>query len=288
MAKAKLLQSLVGIIVSLVLAGCGGSVELLSNITEREANEVLGVLSDAGVKIQKTPGKDGAINLVVSQDQVARAIGLLSSEGLPRERRATMGDVFRKEGLISSPLEERARYLWALSQELSETLSQIDGVIRARVHVVLPERSTGGEPGLPSSAAVFVKHRRSVNLEESLPQIKRLVASSIPGLGVDKVSVVLVASGAAAAPNAAATPAAPVVPVAAAAASSAKKPTKSGQSPWLWVVYGSLGLVVVGGAALGGWRLLSTRRKAPASKAPAGKVPTGKVPVAKVPVAAAQ
>lgn len=115
---------------------------------------------------------------------------------MPRERFARMGEVFRKEGLISSPLEERARYIWALSQELSATLAQIDGVIKARVHVVLPEKAGGGEPMLPSSAAVFIKHKQRFNLDDSIPQIKRLVSNSIPGLTSDKVTVVMLPSSA--------------------------------------------------------------------------------------------
>jgi type III secretion protein J len=174
-----------------LLAACSQQVALFNNMSERDANEVLAALDRAGITAKKEPGKEGAVNLMLAQSDVARAVAHLDREGLPRERRASMGDVFRKEGLISSPLEERARYLWALSQELSETLAQIDGVLTARVHVVLPERSTGGEPGLPSSAAVFVKHRREVDLLPSLPELKRLVASSIPGLSVDKVNVVL-------------------------------------------------------------------------------------------------
>jgi type III secretion protein J len=134
------------------------------------------------------------VGIKVEQSQIAKAITTLHAEGLPRERFAKMGDVFRKEGLISSPLEERARYLFALSQELSSTISQIDGVLKARVHVVLPERSTGSDPAMPSSAAVFIKHRRQVALEDVIPQIKRLVANSIPGLNADKVTVVMVAA----------------------------------------------------------------------------------------------
>lgn len=178
----------------LFLGACGGKVELLKDIAEAEANEAIAVLLEAGIASSKIPGKDGVVSLEVEQVQVAKAIDILNAEGLPRERFARMGDVFRKEGLISSPLEERARYIWALSQELSATLAQIDGVIKARVHVVLPEKSTGGDPALSSSAAVFIKHKHGVALEDSVPQIKRLVSNSIPGLSAEKVTVVMLPS----------------------------------------------------------------------------------------------
>ncbi len=179
---------------ALLLAACGSRVELLKDVSEAEANEALAVLLQAGISAGKLPGKEGVVSLDVDQSQVARAITILNAEGLPHERYAKMGDVFRKEGLISSPLEERARYLWALSQELSATVSQIDGVIKARVHVVLPERSSGGEPAMPSSAAVFIKHKAGYNLDDAIPQVKRLVSNSIPGLSADKVTVVMLAA----------------------------------------------------------------------------------------------
>lgn len=182
-----------GILFAFVSA-CDTRVELISSVSESEANEALAALLDGGVKASKIPGKEGMVSLDVAQNDVSKAIGILRVEGLPRERYAKMGEIFRKEGLISSPLEERARYIWALSQEISSTLSQIDGVIKARVHVVLPERSAGGDPSLPSSAAVFIKHKTGVNLEDSVAQIKRLVANSIPGLSGEKVSVILIAS----------------------------------------------------------------------------------------------
>lgn len=178
----------------LQLAACGSRVELLKDVSEAEANEALAVLLQAGISAGKLPGKEGVVSLDVEQSQVARAITILNAEGLPHERYAKMGDVFRKEGLISSPLEERARYLWALSQELSATVSQIDGVIKARVHVVLPERSSGGDPAMPSSAAVFIKHKAGYNLDDAIPQVKRLVSNSIPGLSADKVTVVMLAA----------------------------------------------------------------------------------------------
>jgi type III secretory pathway lipoprotein EscJ len=106
-----------------------------------------------------------------------------------------MGDVFKKEGLISSPLEERARYLYALSQELEATLAQIDGVVVARVHVVLPEKPGPGEQVQPPSAAVFIKHLPSLEPDAIAFRVRQLVARSIPGMGaqaLDRVSAIFV------------------------------------------------------------------------------------------------
>ena len=105
--------------------------------------------------------------------------GGAARQGLPRERFDGMGQIFRKEGLVSSPLEERARYIYALSQELANTLSQMDGVITARVHVVLPERGGVGEEATPSTAAVFIKTQPGYALDALLPQIRRLVIHAI-------------------------------------------------------------------------------------------------------------
>lgn len=188
----RLWQSLVVVLCALLLAACGARVDLLGAVPEDEANDVLAALLKADIPAQKTPGKDGQVGVQVDSGQVGRALEILRENGLPRERFAGMGQVFKKEGLISSPLEERARYIYALSQELSNTLSKIDGVLAARVHVVLPERGTAGEAGVPSTAAVFIKHQDGYNLDIIQPQIRRLVTNSIPGLTADRVSVIFV------------------------------------------------------------------------------------------------
>ncbi|KRC70300.1 Yop proteins translocation lipoprotein J precursor [compost metagenome] len=186
----------------LVLAACGSRVELFSAANESEANEVLSVLLDAGISAQKATTKTG-VSVSVEGQQVARALDILRARGLPRERFDGMGQIFRKEGLVSSPLEERARYIYALSQELTNTLSQMDGVLAARVHVVLPERGGVGETTTPSTAAVFIKHQTGYNLDALQPQIRKLVTHAIPGLTEDRVSIALVSAQPAAASAAA-------------------------------------------------------------------------------------
>ena len=178
----------------LTLAACGARVDLMGNIPEDEANDVLSALLKENISAEKTAGKEGMVGVRVNADQVGRSLEILRANGLPRERFAGMGQVFKKDGLISSPVEERARYIYALSQELGNTLSKIDGVLTARVHVVLPERGAVGEAGTPSTAAVFIKHQDGYNLEIIQPQIRKLVTNSIPGLTTDRVSVIFVAS----------------------------------------------------------------------------------------------
>lgn len=176
------------------LAGCSSRVDLLAAANDAEANEMLAVLLHADIPAGKTAMKSGiAIN--VPEQNVAQALDLLRERGLPRERFDGMGGVFHKDGMISSPLEERARYIFALSQELSRTLSQMDGVVVARVHVVLPERGAlGSQAATPASAAVFIKHRPEYNLDSLRPQIRMLVTHAIPGLDDEQVSVALVPS----------------------------------------------------------------------------------------------
>lgn len=190
---ARTLRLALAAVVLSALAACGSNVTLYSSASEGEANELLSVLLDAGIHAEKISGKEG-VAVSVDGSQVARALDILRSRGLPRERFDGMGQIFRKEGLVSSPLEERARYIYALSQELTNTLSQMDGVLAARVHVVLPERGEIGEAATPSTAAVFIKHRIGYSFDALKPQIRQLVTHSIPGLTEDRVSIVLVSA----------------------------------------------------------------------------------------------
>ena len=179
---------------SLLVAACGAKVDLMASIAEADANEVIAALAGVGITASKVAGKEGMVGIQVPQQDAARATDTLRQLGLPRENFTGMGQVFQKSGMISSPLEERARYLYALSQDLSATLTRIDGVVFARVHLVLPEKGSALEKDSPSSAAVFIKHRADHDLEVLQPQVRRMVVNSIPGLSAERVSIVLIPS----------------------------------------------------------------------------------------------
>ncbi len=176
------------LLLALTCAGCG-QVDLYTNLPEQEANEMMAALIENGISCSKTSGSEGTWSLKVGQDQFAPSVRVLKEMGYPRDKFADMGTVFQKSGLVSSPSEERIRFMHALSQELSRTLSQIDGVITARVHIVLPENNPFGENVKPSSAAVFIKYRQGAAVETMIPAIKELVLSGIEGMTADKVTV---------------------------------------------------------------------------------------------------
>ncbi len=178
-------------VLSMVLLIAGCKIELYSNLHEQEANEMLAVLMKHNIRASKVRGKKDAINLFVNESDMAQSVDVLKQNGYPSQSFQDMGEMFKKEGLISSPLEERARYIYAISQEISLTLSKLDGVLSARVHVVLPESDKLGKVLRPSSAAVFIKHRKEVDIESSIPKIKMLVNNSIEGLDYDKITVAL-------------------------------------------------------------------------------------------------
>ena len=94
--------------------------------------------------------------------------------------------------MISSTTEEQARLAYALSQELADTFSRIDGVLTARVHVVLGQTDLGTGNVTPPSAAVFLRHTPESQATRLIPYIRELAANAVPGLMQDKVSVMLV------------------------------------------------------------------------------------------------
>ncbi|WP_296555972.1 type III secretion system inner membrane ring lipoprotein SctJ [Pigmentiphaga sp.] len=179
-----------------LLAACSKMVTLQAGLTDADANEIVLVLNRKGIQVDKQKNKEG-VTLLVKDSDLSRATETMSAAGLPRRSLSNLGEVFKKQGMISSPMEERVRYIHGLSAELESTMLQFDNVVVARVHVVLPERIAPGEPIQPSSAAVFIKYRPPLDEDAVMPRVRRLVASSIPGLagedGRNKVSVVMMA-----------------------------------------------------------------------------------------------
>jgi type III secretion protein J len=177
---------------SLALTACGRE-PLYGELEEQQANEMLAVLVSAGVDASKIRAEKGWA-LEVGRSDLPQAMAVLKAEGYPRERYDSLGQVFRKEGFVSTPLEERARLLYALSQELSRTVSAIDGVVVARVHLAIPERRPLSEEKQLSSASVFIKYKPGSQVVNKTAAIKALIVNGVEGLPYDNVTVTFFAT----------------------------------------------------------------------------------------------
>ena len=188
--STKTLARLALLALLLTLTACAKS-PLFSDLNESEADQIVAVLLDKDIQCDKVAGKEGAWVVNIDKKDFPRAVAILDSAGLPRDRFKSMGDIFQKSGLVSTPSEERIRFMYALSQELGQTIEKFDGVVTARVHIALSENDSGETPR-PASAAVFIKYRPGYDLESVKPDIKNLVAKSVEGLAYDNVTVMLV------------------------------------------------------------------------------------------------
>ena len=177
------------LILLLLLSGC--KTEIYQGLSENQANTMLSVLLRHGIPAEKIAAKAG-YSIAVQENRIIQALEVLKENSLPREDFQNLGKVFSAEGMISSATEEQARLAFAISQELSDTFSRIDGVLTARVHVVLSQTDLSTGNVTPPSAAVFLRHTPESQATRLIPHIRELTANAVPGLLQDKVSVMLV------------------------------------------------------------------------------------------------
>jgi len=186
-SRCRALRLMIVVVFAGLLQACDTA--LYTNLGEREANAMVAVLLREGIAASRKVQDNGQLSVVVGEKRFAQAMAVLDNAGLPGQSFSNMGQVFKSNGLVSSPVQERAQMVYALSEELSHSVSEIDGILAARVHVVLPDNDLLKRVISPSSASVLVRYDPTVDINQLIPQIKTLVANGISGLNYDGVSV---------------------------------------------------------------------------------------------------
>jgi type III secretion protein J len=189
-----------GAAVAMTAGAC--STNILHGIDERSANESTAALERAGIGAEKLPdegaaaGAGASYTIRVARADGTRAVDLLRALGLPHDRRRGFAETYGQPSLIPTPSEERARYVDALAGEIERTLESADGVVSARVHLVLEESdplAADGRPRNPARAAVLLKARPGA-APFSEGDVQKLVAGSVAGLQPAAVAVVVTAA----------------------------------------------------------------------------------------------
>ena len=177
---------LMGVIVA--FSAC--KIELHSNMEESEANSMMAALISRGIATTKTAGKEG-YSLEVASGQFSDAVNILESLGLPAQKFRSVGNVFDDSGLVASPLQERARLNYAKSQELSQSISVIQGVTKVSVQIADTEAKRKEGEVSSIRASVVVQMQESLIFDGIIPQVKQIVSFSVPDIQYENIGVVV-------------------------------------------------------------------------------------------------
>lgn len=150
---------------AMTLGGCDQDAQALITVdSEKEAIAIMVELDEQkiGPSSVKSTGssREPAYEVRVPTSQVAQARRLLVSLDMPKERSPGLDTLVESQGMIPTRTDERARLMMAMAGELERTLETYDGVVDARVHVVLTEMdSLSKEPSAGARASVVIKYR---------------------------------------------------------------------------------------------------------------------------------
>ena len=160
---------------------------LYSNLASEDIQAIEKKLKEDGIPYQFSQDKSA---ILVPAEKVHETRLKLASEGLPSSGGVGF-ELFDKSTVGVTEFVQKLNYKRALQGELARTISQFPEVTRARVHIVVPEKTLFSEQQQKARASVVVALRPGKRLSDiQLQGITHLVASSIEGLDPREVTIV--------------------------------------------------------------------------------------------------
>lgn len=146
------------------------------SITDKlKAQNIPFQLSADGTSIMAPQDRLAALRMTMAADRIGGKIGY---EVLDAE-----------EPLGVSSSRAKMNETRAIEGELSRSIETLDTVVKARVHIVMPERTMFAAESRKASAAITVKTRGRL-AGESVQAIRYLVAAAVPDLSAEAVTIV--------------------------------------------------------------------------------------------------
>jgi flagellar M-ring protein FliF len=160
---------------------------LFSGLADADKAAVTSALSAANIDSHVDDATD---TLTVDEDDYSKARMLLAGQGLPKAAPGGYALLDQLPMGVSRAVEgERLRQ--ARETELARSIQEIDAVAEARVHLAMPEASVFVRDNAAPSASVVVKLQGGRALSEAqVASIVNLVASSVPGMKPEAVTIV--------------------------------------------------------------------------------------------------
>jgi flagellar M-ring protein FliF len=160
---------------------------LFEGLAETDKAAVASSLQAAGINYT-LDGASGAVS--VADQDFHKARMLLAGEGLPKA--APSGDALVSAIPMGASRAVEGQTLKAAREaDLARTIEAIDAVASARVHLATPEPSLFVRDAAEPAASVMLRLQTGRTLSDAqVRAIRHLVASSVPGLGAEQVSIV--------------------------------------------------------------------------------------------------
>lgn len=160
---------------------------LYAGLPEAEKARVVEALTNGGIQVQLDP-TTGEVLVPTSDYHTARM--QLAAQGLPASVPEGY-DSISEIPMGSSRTVENVRLKQSQEIELARSISEIQGLVAARVHLAIPEKSVFARASVPPSASVFVQMEDGRALSrQQISAIVHLVSSSVPSLPKGEVTVV--------------------------------------------------------------------------------------------------
>lgn len=159
---------------------------LYSNLDLTEASEITAALDQAGIKYASRG--DGS-TIMVPRDQVGEARLMLAGQGLVTS--GSVGyEIFDNQSVLGqTEFQQNLNEQRALQGELARTIMDMRGIQGARVHITMPRRELFQAASAEPTAAVVVKLGGRDLTGDKIRAIRNVVASSVPGLKPERVTV---------------------------------------------------------------------------------------------------
>ncbi|HMP45680.1 MAG TPA: flagellar basal-body MS-ring/collar protein FliF [Sphingopyxis sp.] len=161
--------------------------QLFSGLADADKAAVADALSSQGIGHRIDPAT-GA--LTVDADKLHQARIALAGQGLPKAG-ADGSDMIGALPMGASRAIEGETLRGAREADLARTIEAIDAVKAARVHLAAAEPSLFVREDKPATASVMLTLQNGRSLSDGQVQaIRFLVASSVPGMNAEQVSVI--------------------------------------------------------------------------------------------------
>ncbi len=159
---------------------------LYANLPDKEAGAIIAQLSQMNVPYKPL---EGGTAIMVPADRVYDLKMKLAAAGLPKAAVAG-NELLDNARFGQTDRQERMNMQRALEGELVRTITRLDGVQEARVHLALPNQNGFfREQQKPSASVVLTLHPgRSLDRQQAAA-IVHLVSSSVPELNAKAVSL---------------------------------------------------------------------------------------------------